>query len=78
MGTRVDLYEAIRRNTRRKESRSGRWRSATGCTGDGVWAALASAVPAPRKVPVRVAPKLEAARLLIDAMLIEDLTAWPK
>jgi len=43
-----------------------------------VAAALASAVPAPRKVPVRVAPKLEAARLLIDAMLIEDLTAWPK
>jgi len=43
-----------------------------------VRAALASAVPAPRKVPVRVAPKLEAAKSLIDAMLVEDLTAWPK
>ena len=36
-----------------------------------VRAALASAVPAPRKVPVRVAPKLEAAKPLIDAMLVE-------
>ena len=40
-----------------------------------VRAALGSAVPAPRKVPVRVAPKLEAAKPLIDAMLVEDLTA---
>lgn len=40
--------------------------------------ALSSAVPTPRKVPVRVAPKLEAAKLLLDGMLVEDLTASRK
>ena len=37
--------------------------------------ALANAVPPERKAPARVAPKLEPARALIDAMLTGDLTA---
>jgi len=75
----VELYEAIRRDaTAARSSRSGRWRSGIGVHRRTVRAALASAVPAPRKVPVRVAPKLEAAKSLIDAMLVEDLTAWRK
>ena len=37
--------------------------------------ALANAVPRERKTPVRVAPKLDPAKGLIDAMLMLDLTA---
>ncbi len=37
--------------------------------------ALAAAEPPPRKVPARVAPKLDPAKGLIDAMLREDLGA---
>ena len=37
--------------------------------------ALASPVPAPRKVPVRVSPVRDAVAPLIDAMLAEDLGA---
>jgi hypothetical protein len=54
---RVELYEAIRRDARREELSIRTVR-----------AALSSEVPAPRKVPVRVAPKLEAAKPLIDAI----------
>jgi transposase len=37
--------------------------------------ALASPVPAPRKVPVRESPVLDAVARLIDVMLVEDLDA---
>ncbi len=37
--------------------------------------ALGNAVPPVRKTPVRVSPKLDPAKSLIDAMLSEDLTA---
>ncbi len=59
-----------------RSSRFGRWRSGTGCTGARSgqrWCRRSGTV-----VPVRVAPKLEAAEPLIDAMLVEDLTAWRK
>jgi len=78
LGTRVELYEAIRRDARREELSIRALAERHGVHRRTVRAALASAVPAPRKVPVRVAPKLEAAKLLIDAMLVEDLTAWRK
>jgi len=78
LGTRVELYEAIRRDARCEDLSIRALAERHGVHRRTVRAALASAVPEPRKVPVRVAPKLEAARLLIDAMLIEDLTAWPK
>ncbi len=78
MGTRVELYEAIRRDARREEMSIRALAERHGVHRRTVRAALASAVPAPRKVPVRVAPKREAAKPLIDAMLVEDLTAWRK
>lgn len=37
--------------------------------------ALTSADPLARKVPARPAPRLDPAKALIDAMLVEDLTA---
>ncbi len=78
MGTRVELYEAIRRDARREDLSIRALADRHGVHRRTVRAALASAVPAPRKVPVRVAPKLEAAKPLIDAMLEQDLTAWRK
>ena len=78
MGTRVELYEAIRRDARHEELSIRALSERHGVHRRTVRAALASAVPVPRKVPGRVAPKLEAAKPLIDAMLVEDLTAWRK
>ena len=72
MGTRVELYEAIRREARRAELSIRALAERHGVHRRTVRAALASAVRAPRKVPVRVAPELEAAKPLIDAMLVED------
>jgi transposase len=74
----VELYEAIRRDARREKLSIRALSERHGVHRRTVRAALASAVPAPRKVPVRIAPKLEAAKPLIDAMLVEDLTAWRK
>jgi len=78
LGTRVELYEAIRRDARREDLSIRALADRHGVHRRTVRAALASALPAPRKVPVRVAPKLEAAKPLIDAMLEQDLTAWRK
>ena len=74
----MELYEAIRRDARREDLSIRALADRHGVHRRTVRAALASAVPAPRKVPVRVAPKLEAAKPLIDAMLEQDLTAWRK
>ena len=78
MGTRVELYEAIRRDFRLEDLSIRALAERHAVHRRTVRAALASAVPAPRKVPVRVAPKLAAAKPLIDAMLVEDLSAWRK
>jgi len=40
--------------------------------------ALDSVLPPDRKAPARAAPVLDRVRGLIDAMLVEDLTAPPK
>ncbi|WP_394252041.1 IS21 family transposase [Arthrobacter pityocampae] len=42
---------------------------------DTVRQALASPIPPPRKVPIRNAPRLDAFKAVIDAMLLEDTTA---
>ena len=78
MGTRVELYEAIRRDHRREDLSIRALAERHGVHRRTVRAALASAVPPPRKTPVRVAPKLEVAKPLIDAMLREDLGVWHK
>lgn len=76
--SRVELFAAIRRDARvggcsiRELARRYRVGRAT------VREALANASPPPRKVPVRVAPKVGPVRGLIDVMLREDLTAPPK
>lgn len=78
MGSRVELFEAIRRDARREELSVRALAERHGVHRRTVRAALASAVPPARKVPVRRSPKLEAAKPLIDAMLRADLTAWRK
>ena len=75
MGTRVELFAAIRRDARieglsiRELARRHRVGRAT------VRQALSGAAPPPRKTPVRVAPKLGPFKFAIDAMLTDDLTA---
>jgi len=75
MRLRVELFARIRRDARveglsiRELSRRHRVSRET------VRAALAQAEPSPRKVPVRVAVRLEAFKPAIDAMLVEDTTA---
>jgi transposase len=71
----VELFEAIRRDHRREglsiRALSDRYEVHRRT----VRQALESAVPPERKVAVRAAPKLEAAKPLIEAMLGEDLDA---
>ena len=75
--SRVDVFEAIRRDQRRDPGMSIRGLAeAHGVHRRTVRQALASATPPARKTPPpRVAPVLGPAKPLIDAMLTEDLTA---
>lgn len=74
-GSRVELFEQIRRD----HLREGLSIRALACKHrvrrETVRQALTSAVPPPRKAPVRRAPKLDPAKPFIDAMLREDLDA---
>ena len=78
MRSRVELFEAIRRDARVEELSIRGLSDRYGVHRRTVRQALASAEPPARKVPVRSAPRLDPAKELIDAMLREDLTAPKK
>ena len=71
----MELFEAIRRDDRVEQLSVRALADKYGVHRRMVRQALANAVPPERKTPVRVAPKLEPAKGLIDAMLTLDLTA---
>jgi len=73
--TRVELFEAIRRDARREELSVRALADRHGVHRRTVRAALASATPPPRKPRRSPAPKLDPAKPFIDAILREDLTA---
>src|SRR3954454_325140 len=73
--TRVELFEAIRRDARRENASVRELARRYSVHRRTVRQALASASPPARKVPVRKAPRLDPVKPLIDAMLREDLTA---
>lgn len=78
MWSRVELFEAIRRDARLEELSIRGLADRYGVHRRTVRAALAAAEPPPRKVPVRAAPRLDPAKALIDGMLREDLDAPKK
>jgi len=73
--SRVELFEAIRRDHRRDGLSIRSLADRHGVHRRTVRQALGDAVPPVRKIPVRAAPKLDPAKALIDAMLTVDLTA---
>lgn len=73
--SRVELFEAIRRDARREDLSIRGLADRHGVHRRTVRQALAAADPPARKVPARAAPRLDPAKALIDAMLVEDLTA---
>jgi len=73
--SRVELFEAIRRDHRRDGLSIRALADRHGVHRRTVRQALGNAVPPERKTPVRRAPKLDPAKPLIDAMLSVDLTA---
>ena len=78
MGSRVELFEAIRRDHRRDGLSIRALADRHGVHRRTVRQALENAVPPERKTPVRKAPKLEPGKHLIDAMLRADLDAPAK
>jgi len=76
--SRVELFEAIRRDARVEELSIRGLADRYGVHRRTVRQALAAAEPPARKVPVRSAPRLDPAKALIDDMLREDLDAPKK
>src|SRR5712691_7511389 len=76
MGSRVELFEQIRRDREREGLSIRELARRHGVHRRAVRQALAAALPPPRKQPVgRAAPKLGAYRSLIDAWLVGDREA---
>ena len=73
-----ELFEAIRRNARLEQLSIRTLAERHGVHRRTVRQALSAAAPPARKPRVFVAPKLDMAKPLIDAMLREDLTAHRK
>ena len=73
--SKVELFEAIRRDERRDGLSIRALADRYGVHRRTVRQALGNAVPPARKIPVRTAPKLDPAKGLIDVMLREDLGA---
>lgn len=74
-GSRVELFAVIRRDARVEGLSIRGLAKRHGVHRRRVRQALASAVPPPRKRPVRVSPRLEPFKPVIDAMLRSDLDA---
>jgi transposase len=75
MGLSVELFARIRRDARVEELSIREISRRHGVSRETVRTALAQAAPTPRKIPVRVAGRLESFKSAIDAMLLEDTTA---
>lgn len=75
MGSRVELYEVIRRDARRDGLGIRELATRHGVHRRTVRQALASPTPPPRKPRTFPAPRLDRAKPLIDAMLREHLDA---
>ena len=76
--SKVQLYEQIRKAHDREELSIRALAKRFGVHRRAVREALASAVPPPRKVPVRVAPVLDQWKPVIDGWLADDLKAPKK
>ena len=75
LGSRVELYAAIRRDARREDLGIRELAARHGVHRRTVRQALASPIPPPRKPRSFPAPRLDAVKPVIDAMLREDLDA---
>jgi len=73
--SRVELFEAIRRDERLEQLSIRALADKHGVHRRAVRQALGNAVPPGRKTPARAAPKLDPVKALIDGMLTGDLTA---
>jgi hypothetical protein len=75
MGSRVELFAAIRRDARVEELSIRELATRYRVHRRTVRQELESAVPPPRKTPARTSPRLEPFKVFVDDMLRSDLDA---